>query len=496
MRKEELRLFVIVVLAELLFGLLMIARWGTTFCCGDAAYHHYIPMVVLETGNIKYLGVVWPPLFHLLVMPLLLVEFLYTTGMAGTLVSALATGIMCVFLYRLVSKEGAGLAAPVALLCNIFTLAYGATPMMEQLAMMFMVMTAYYMKEYLERGRVSDLVKASAALSAGCLTRYELWAVTALAVLVFLIRELRLRGYYRLLFLPLPLAGVCIWLAWNYVLAGDPLFFVHPPMGASFYASVYLGQAWLLERVGSMLFMIYAVSGLLLIRVIRHISWAVHRRSYVDLAVAGLLLAPLIFHVILVFCRLSFGWARHFYMALPGMIFCTYRFYRARLASLNLPPSQEFRRVLKPLLSLMLIAYPVQGYIIVVGWLPDFEPRTIAQHRLELMQVAELVKDGTILVGTDAAGWLSAMTGIPPSQIIDGNDPCFRKAVEEPWRYVEFVLIEKLKGDPLLEALNMRHGGKFYIYRYYYDDTWRSEFLKYFHLILETEHYMLFALKD
>jgi len=244
-----------------------------------------------------------------------------------------------------------------------------------------------------------------------------------------------------------------------------------------------------------MLFMIYLVSGLLIATTLRFLSSALRKRLYGDMVISCLLLLPLPFHVILVLCRLSFGWARHFYMALPGMIFCSHRFCRVRLARRGLRAGLEPKEIFKFLISLMLVAYPAQGYIMVTGWLPDFEPRTIAQHRLELMRVAELVGNGTVLIGTDAAGWLSATTGLPPSQIIDGYDPCFREVMEEPWRYVDFVLVEKLRGDPLLEALNRRYNGKFYIYRYYYDDGWRSEFLVHFQLVLETEHYILFALK-
>jgi len=495
MRREELKLFIVAVLAELLFGLLMIARWGSTFCCGDAAYHHYIPMVVLETRNIRYLGVVWPPLLHLLVMPLLPIELFYTTGLAGTLVSALATGVMCVFLYRLLGRGKTGLVAPVVMMCNAITLAYGATPMMEQLSMMFIVMATYYVKEYVEKGRVKDFVKASASFSFGCLARYEVWAITALAILLLAILEVRMRRYRRLLLLPLLATGMLVWLIWNYFLTRDFLFFIHAPMGAGFYAGVYLSQAWLLQRIGFMLFMIYLVSGLLIATTLAFFSSALRKRLYKDVVISCLLLLPLVFHVILVLCRLSFGWARHFYMALPGMIFCSHKFCQARLIRRGLRAGHEHKEILKSLISLMLVAYPAQAYIMATGWLPDFEPRTIAQYRLELIRVAEIVGDSTILVGTDAAGWLSAMTGLPPSQIVDGNDPCFREAMEEPWRYVYFVLIEKLKGDPLLEALNRRYNGKFYIYRYYYDDGWRSEFLTHFQLILETEHYILFALK-
>ena len=43
-----------------------------------------------------------------------------------------------------------------------------------------------------------------------------------------------------------------------------------------------------------------------------------------------------------------------------------------------------------------------------------------------------------------------------------------------------------------LELLNDYYHGKYFIYNYYHNESWRTEFLKHYNLVLETERYLLF----
>jgi len=488
-RRSELLLFSCATSIELLFGLLLMLMWGTTFCSGDAVCHHYIPRLILETGDLRHLNVIWLPLLHLILIPLVRLDFLYTTGLAGTMVNAVATGLICVYLYRLAGGRRPALAAPMAFLCNIFTLIFGATPMMEQWAMAFSLMAVYHLRRYLSGGRAVEFLKCSTAFCLGCLTRYELWPPAALVALACLIREARSKRPGHLLLSPLPLAGPALWMGWNYYLTGDPLMFLHHPMGPQFWnraCTCSLSTLLLLAMA-----MIYASSGALCAPSAKQIYRLLRARNGPDLLVAFVLLFPAIFHIAIAATPFFYVSLRYFYMALPGFIFLAYLFCRGELGR-----EAGLRPLSLSLVVLMASAYPLQVFALAYGMFPGIYFRGLHEHMVELKAIAEAVGDGMVLIGTDKAAWLSVLGGLSPSQIISQEDGCFKEAMEEPWRYVDFVVVVRMEDHPLLPAFNELYDGRFYIYLYYHDPSWRSDFLDHFYLVLATEHYLLFALRS
>ena len=500
--RRELIIFLTTSSAELLFGLLLVAFWGTTCCSGDALYHEYIPRLVLETGNVKHLGVVWPPLLHVLLIPLVGLGPLYSTGLAGTIINSVATGLACVYLYRLAGGGAMGLAAPLVFMCNGFTLIYGATPMMEQLALASSLAAAYYLKRYLKGGRLSDFLRCSIAVSLGCLTRYELWALALAASAAYLAKERALGLSPRMAFFLLPFSGAMAWLAWNYYYGGDPLLFLHHPMGPQFHAGAS-GRWYINEEVPLLvslghslaipasLCMMYAVSGFLLVPAARQVRRLLKARDYKTTFIAGLLLFPAFFHLLLGPLGLSACSLRYFYVSSPGILLLAFLYYKGAPNGAR-RHAGDFRHTAKLLLTLLAFSYPLHAFALVTGLFPGIYFAAVSEHAVELELIAEAIGDGTVLLGTDKAGWLSVLGGLSPEQICDGYDEGFLEAMEEPWSHVDFVLIERMRpDDPLLLALNELYGGKFYIYRYYHDPGWRAELLEHFEPVLETEHYLL-----
>ena len=483
----ERKIFLVVVFVELVFSLLMIAWRGTVFYCGDATYHEYIPLLMLENKDLRVLGVVWLPLLHLLVAPFLLVNWFYKTGFAGSIVNSLATGVTAVFFYKLIGRGKTALIAVLLLLTNLFTLVYGSTPMMEQLAVMFIVMAAYYLKQYLSYWRLKDFFKLSIALSLGCLSRYEVWVVTGVAIAYVFLTSLKFKKYSRALITPLLGLGILAWMAWNYYLTRDFLGFLHASMGAGFYASVYLKNTSLAYRLRVILTAIIIVSGFYLFWTVKHVLFCVKKRRVVEVLIISLLLTPLIFHTLLVIVKFSFGWLRYFYLAVPGMIYSSYNYHLERKNK-----KRRVEKVVKTLTPFIIVTLAIQVLVMVQGNVYGFMPRVMWQHRGELSIIKQAIKNETVLIGTDAAGWFSAMTGTKPSQIIDGFDYEFERAMLEPWKHVKFVVIKKMKQDPMLEGLNKLYNGNFYIYNYYYNNTWRSEFLTHYKPVVKTQHYELY----
>ncbi|HEX6799081.1 MAG TPA: hypothetical protein VF116_15335, partial [Ktedonobacterales bacterium] len=110
---------------------------GQTLAYSDAISHMSIARRVFtsHTPGLAQLGTVWPPLNHILMLPLVWITPLYRDGFAGTLPSMAAYVAAAVYLYRtahlLVSSPLAGWAAALVLMLNPNVLYMQATPMSE-----------------------------------------------------------------------------------------------------------------------------------------------------------------------------------------------------------------------------------------------------------------------------------------------------------------------------------------------------------------------------
>src|SRR3954464_6803691 len=77
---------------------------GTILAYGDAESHLNIAKRVVDslTPGFGQLGGIWLPLPHLLLAPFVSNDFLWRTGLAGSIVSGIAFVVSSVFIYKLV----------------------------------------------------------------------------------------------------------------------------------------------------------------------------------------------------------------------------------------------------------------------------------------------------------------------------------------------------------------------------------------------------------
>src|SRR5215831_15793584 len=139
------------------------------------------------TPGYEELGTAWLPLFHLLAAPLAVNDYLWRTGLAGSLVSTLAFVFTAWFLFRLSlemnrSLAGACVTLAFVLLCpNMLYLA--STPLTESLAVLWSVLTVYGLFRFQVTGRKRTLVFSAFAAFLGTLTRYDAWYLLPIAAL-------------------------------------------------------------------------------------------------------------------------------------------------------------------------------------------------------------------------------------------------------------------------------------------------------------------------
>jgi hypothetical protein len=241
---------------------------------GDAVSHLVISRAIIDSihPGILQIGSVYMPMAHLLLLPFVANNFLYYSGMAGTVVSSLSIAVTAVFLFRLAKRQFhnstiAGILASSLLLLNPSVLYMGIVPMTEAPFMMFLVLSIYFLHRWYHlifMNRIENeyrsiassevfeshpgqtpsdsqthmaLIKCGLCISAASLTRYEGWSLPlALVVILFIAILIGGRKPWStkvrsmLIFLiPPSLIGIGIWLIYNLIYFKDIMYFLTNP---------------------------------------------------------------------------------------------------------------------------------------------------------------------------------------------------------------------------------------------------------------------------
>jgi hypothetical protein len=266
---------------------------------GDSVSHLVRAREIVESPSPgpQQIGTVWLPLPHLLLLPFSLVNSLFTTGFAGTLVSLPSTAIAAAILYKMIRADSGILWIAVVGGCLYFSnpnIVYlGLTAMTEAPFMLFFVVSAYYFqrcffpaqtlsysrkrqanKNFRAVGhfyffsivgfqdktgykyKISDtmnLFRCSLFIALATLCRYEAWPIPMFLLVLLTIsfvrviktiEEIENPAYFAtrksLTFILisctlLSFSGVIIWISYNMVYYGNPLEFIDAP----YYSAVY-----------------------------------------------------------------------------------------------------------------------------------------------------------------------------------------------------------------------------------------------------------------
>ena len=260
---HDIKLVAAVASAVSLLSFLYYFQRGEILLYGDAVAHINIARRVFDsqTPGLLQLGTVWLPLPHLLMIPFLVSDKMWRSGLGGSIPSMIAyvLGMIGIFRFtrglledddrtRTWARSGAWLAA----------LVYGANPnliylqttaMTESLYLALFIWAVVYFAQFLRSLRYSkpELTNnlASGRPLRGCalclagaeLTRYDGWflaAVIGSAVFFLLLRRWSDRTFRRAA--PKFLAGIAaaplLWLAYNAAVYGNPLEFANGPYSA------------------------------------------------------------------------------------------------------------------------------------------------------------------------------------------------------------------------------------------------------------------------
>ncbi|MGH9642766.1 MAG: hypothetical protein ACRD3Q_10090 [Terriglobales bacterium] len=254
--RSAIRVGGLAVLASL-SALFYYAQRGEILMHGDATAHINIARRVFDslTPGPVQLGTVWLPMPHLLMMPFLVSDKLWQSGVGGSIPSMAAYVLGVLGIFRLVAGllESDTRARPATQLgAWVAAFAYGANPnliymqataLTETLYLAFFIWSTVYLAEFLrhrtEEGTVGTVVAPSLRRCAYCvagaeMTRYDGWflaGVVGAIVAVIAVRHWQdpLLRWSTLKFMVGIAIAPALWLAYNAAAYGSAFSFFNGP---------------------------------------------------------------------------------------------------------------------------------------------------------------------------------------------------------------------------------------------------------------------------
>jgi len=224
---------------------------GMTNVYGDGIAHVNIARKVVDSPDDSVrqryiqIGSPWLPLQTVSMLPLVVNDWMWRTGAAGSLVSMISfviTGLALYLLARIFyrKEEGPWSGALPALSAGIFILNPSAvylqsTPMSEIVFMAALVVSVYLLQAWTNDQIAKRLVLAAGAMTAATLTRYEAWPVAAFSILIVAFTsqgDWKARLTKISLFAALTAVGPLYWLWHNWEIYGNALEFLIGPNSA------------------------------------------------------------------------------------------------------------------------------------------------------------------------------------------------------------------------------------------------------------------------
>ncbi|HEX4425470.1 MAG TPA: hypothetical protein VH079_08725 [Terriglobales bacterium] len=233
------------------FAFLYYFRHGDVLLYGDAVAHTNIARRVFDsrTPGLLQLGTVWLPLPHLLIIPFVIVDSMWQSGVGASIPSLLAYVLGVVGIFRLVrgalSSDSTTLvpariaawSAAAVYAANPNLLYMQTTAMTEALYLALFIWALVHFNEFVQDASGSSLVKCGFCVAGACLTRYDGWflgAVLCVAACVVLIRSSDKKALRMAFakFVLLAAAAPVLWIAYNAIVYGNPLEFSNGPYSA------------------------------------------------------------------------------------------------------------------------------------------------------------------------------------------------------------------------------------------------------------------------
>ncbi|MGH2408966.1 MAG: DUF5719 family protein [Chloroflexota bacterium] len=435
----------------------------------DAGSHLNIARRVLDsrTPSIAQLGTVWLPVPHILMQPFIQNDFLWHTGLAGSIVGFACFEIAAVSLFLsvrlIVRHEIAAWIGMAVFITNPNVLYVQTTALTEPVLLMSMTASGYFVLRWSKRESQADLLTAGLLAMVAVGSRYDGWFfVIVCGALVAIISYLRWHDRDRaegttMAFLAWPVYAMFIWFFYNWLIFGDPLAFQHGqfsaqaqqnslqlaghlPTKGNLPLSVVTYGWTALYNLGTIV-TVLALAGLL--------AYIVHTKMRVNSLIPYAFLSGFPFNVLALWLGQTVIWTPH---GNPPL------YFNMRYGLMVLPGAALFVGFLADYVMLrawrILVGVGFAALLTIQGllWVPNwpFSVVTVADGLLGLSQrgatlhAATYLRDhytgGGILYDDSLSGFITQAQLNMREYILNGTT--WNKALKDPVPYAEWVVMQ------------------------------------------------------
>jgi hypothetical protein len=192
-------------------------------------------MIDSRTPGLDQHGLSWLPLVHVLQLPFVANDYLYRTGLPGTVIGAICFVLAAGLAYRVVlaatGDPWAALAAGLVWSLNRSLLHLCLQTLTEPLFFAIQFGTVYVLMRWWQRPTGARLAWLAVLVFLGCWTRHSLLIVGFLTTLAVLgaanTRARSVRGARLVAFLLVCAAGPVLYMLYAWYVIGDPLDILH-----------------------------------------------------------------------------------------------------------------------------------------------------------------------------------------------------------------------------------------------------------------------------
>jgi hypothetical protein len=489
---------------------------GMTNHYGDGIAHTNIARKVVDSPDDSLwqryvqIGSPWLPLQTVLMLPLVANDWLWRTGVAGSLLSMLCFVLTAVAIFQLAKnlykqesddyKAGLPFVAFAIFALNPSALFMQSTPMTELLFMAAVSIAVWWLQEWQNRQTFKRLLLAAAAMSVATMSRYEAWTVAALgcALVLFLTdgnlkTRVKNAALYSTIVALLPL----YWLWHNWAIYDDALWFLTGPHSArGIYLQNQANLGWSKIFVGNALLdvllmtvtvaacvgpVLMALAGIGFFRLLK-----THGRGLRQYAPTLLLAVPFFFHCF----SLYRGEIQIFPLSAFGLLNVRYGLPHLLPMALFAPAVIPlFKRLGRPLgfAFVGLLVALQYGYLIsdgtsqLVVYQEGYRNGVNSKAARQWASMAQLVREhppeGLVLMQTGSLGPVVSRGGLRFSQIIHEGTARWHQINEAIPEDVSVIIVEK--GDVLENRLQNSPSLKNY-FSSHFQERFSAGEMKYF----------------
>ncbi len=450
------------------------------FVFGDAVSRTEKAFLVFhdDMPKISSIGFIWTPLPSLLQVPLVLIKSLARYGLSGNIVSALFGALSCLYIYKFIDRVHLNGFFKI-----IFLMLFGLNPMIafyssngmsEAIIIFFMILASWYFLKWSESKEIKDIIFLGVILSLGFFTRYEAipFALVTGFLIIFLyygkikIKFNEIEGNIILYALPI-VGSVLLWIGINWLIMGDPLYFLHGQYSNGEQARYIGGELKEIkgDLFGAIYYSIKRIMFLFPAFMVVIFYGAYKQFLKTSLTVISIILLSLtipFFHILMLLEGASYGWLRFFIYVIPFsfiLLFIILDNNRKKISTtVSIFILLFFVSNIFSFLSMTNKNYGKEEYHVIKAIHGCHNENNSYSKDIEVVNyINKNNLENKKIIIDDFTGFGIVLNSLNPKIFINNSDREFETSVDNPSLYGDYILARQPSGIGTLDEINKKH---------------------------------------